>query len=134
MSSDCTPYDDTFRDELRKLLLQHREDTLRDLEFLRHNTIEATESESTHDNSTYASHPADQGSDAQEREMSFMFADRGGKYLEQVDEALKRIDQGTYGKCMSCGDKITVERLRVVPTAKLCKDCKQKYAKSSSAQ
>lgn len=44
--------------------------------------------------------------------------------LKAVERALGRISAGTYGKCMKCGKKISEERLRAMPQAMLCIDCK----------
>lgn len=44
--------------------------------------------------------------------------------LKAVEHALGRLSAGTYGKCMKCGKKITQERLRAIPQAMLCIDCK----------
>lgn len=43
-----------------------------------------------------------------------------------IGQALQKIDEGTYGKCESCGKEIPAERLEAVPAATLCVDCKQK--------
>ncbi len=45
--------------------------------------------------------------------------------LEEVDEALKRIVDGTYGKCANCGQEISIERLEAMPTAKYCASCQE---------
>ena len=45
--------------------------------------------------------------------------------LSEVAHALRRIDQGTYGKCENCGQDIPIERLEAIPTARLCVSCKQ---------
>ena len=50
---------------------------------------------------------ADQGTDAQEREKTFMFASRQGRYLQNIEAALERIDTGSYGVCSGCGDQIS---------------------------
>ncbi|MFW5940428.1 MAG: TraR/DksA family transcriptional regulator [Chloroflexota bacterium] len=43
--------------------------------------------------------------------------------LEQVQSALQRLDDGTYGQCMSCGESISPERLEILPHATLCVNC-----------
>ncbi|MCC5886181.1 MAG: TraR/DksA family transcriptional regulator [Gammaproteobacteria bacterium] len=43
--------------------------------------------------------------------------------LRQIDRALKRLDEGVYGECASCGDTIAPERLRAIVWATLCIDC-----------
>jgi DnaK suppressor protein len=45
--------------------------------------------------------------------------------IHKIDAALARIDAGTYGECVACGDSIGLERLRARPVATLCIDCKQ---------
>ncbi len=45
--------------------------------------------------------------------------------LVEIEEALRRIDEGTYDTCARCGREIAVERLQVMPTARLCADCEQ---------
>jgi DnaK suppressor protein len=44
---------------------------------------------------------------------------------DEVVGALRRVDEGTYGKCERCGEEIPVERLEAIPTARLCMRCKQ---------
>jgi len=134
MIDDKTPYSEKYREELQALLEKRRDETLKDLEFLRRNTIESSETENFSELSTYSSHPADQGTDAQEREKYFMFADRESKYLQQIEDALKRMEEGRYGICLACGKPISLQRLRVVPTAKLCIECKDKYSRKSQSQ
>jgi RNA polymerase-binding transcription factor DksA len=86
------------------------------------------------DNLTYASHMAEQGSDEMEREKNYMFVQRDEKYLGYLQEALVRIDQGTYGVCIDCFDDpknlcrtcplIPSERLELVPITQHCIECK----------
>jgi RNA polymerase-binding protein DksA len=45
--------------------------------------------------------------------------------LEDVDQALQRIEDGTYGECNNCGKSITPERLEALPSAELCIDCQR---------
>ena len=58
------------------------------------------------------------------RELSLMLTDRERQKLVQIEEALKKIDEGSYGVCESCGDEIDEERLIAMPFAKLCLSCK----------
>ena len=48
------------------------------------------------------------------------------KCLRQCDQALFRIREGNFGKCMRCGEKISLQRLEIVPFAKYCVKCKSK--------
>src|SRR3954470_24342755 len=45
--------------------------------------------------------------------------------LNKVDDALARLEQGTYGNCFECGDEIAEKRLRALPFAVRCKDCEE---------
>lgn len=46
--------------------------------------------------------------------------------LKKIDEALRKIEEGTYGICEMCGDEITEERLKILPFAIYCRDCQEK--------
>lgn len=75
---------------------------------------------------TYAFHLADLGSDNNEREKSFMVASLEGDLLAELDEALNRIEDGSYGICAICDQQIHTNRLEAIPYAKLCLECKAK--------
>jgi DnaK suppressor protein len=45
--------------------------------------------------------------------------------LQRINEALDRLDEGTYGRCFECGDEISEARLRALPFAVRCKDCEE---------
>ena len=45
--------------------------------------------------------------------------------LNKINEALRRLDEGTYGNCFECGDEIAEVRLRALPFAVRCKDCEE---------
>jgi len=49
--------------------------------------------------------------------------------LAKVDSALRKIEDGTFGECMSCGEDIGAARLRARPVAELCIDCKSEQEK-----
>lgn len=86
------------------------------------------------ENLTYSTHMAEQGTDEMEREKNYMFVQRDEKYLGYIQEALTRIDQGTYGLCIDCIDEpkylcetcplIPKERLELVPITQHCIECK----------
>jgi RNA polymerase-binding protein DksA len=110
-------------EEFRLLLLEKRREALEELEYCK-KELEEGLSQASGDSSTYSFHMADQGTDAQEQEKTFMFASRQGKFVQTVDMALERLEKGRYGVCTQCGGKIDEHRLRIVPTAKLCIQCK----------
>lgn len=73
---------------------------------------------------TYAFHMADLGSDVNEREKSFMVASIENGILAEMDDALTRIEEGSYGNCAVCDQPIHPNRLEAIPYTKLCLDCK----------
>ena len=73
---------------------------------------------------------ADQGTDAMEREKAFLFASRDEKYLKQINEALERIENGTYGICRVTGKDIGRERLEAVPTTTISYEAKVRESKA----
>lgn len=46
--------------------------------------------------------------------------------LFDVEKALKRIEDGSYGKCINCGNEISIERLEIMPAASFCSSCQEK--------
>ncbi|RMF69803.1 MAG: TraR/DksA family transcriptional regulator [Calditrichaeota bacterium] len=125
-------------EQFKKLLLEKREEFLKELKQLR-GDMSATLKDASGENSAYSFHMADIGTDNMEREKAFFFATREGKYLNRIEEALQRIENGTYGLCVDCIDEeqklcetcpwIPKERLLAVPTATRCVPCKERAEK-----
>jgi RNA polymerase-binding transcription factor DksA len=65
-------------------------------------------------------HPADVGTETFEREKDFSILERVDGQLTDVEHALKRVDDGTYGTCEACGRPIDDDRLRARPAARFC--------------
>lgn len=109
----------------KEILLKTRKKVQKNLEYLKSTVLDSTTKEASGDHSSYSYHMADQGTDAMEREKSFMFAARDEKYLKQIDEALERIENGTYGICRITGKLIQKERLEAVPTTTISVEAKK---------
>jgi RNA polymerase-binding protein DksA len=116
-----------------KLLLKKREELVKNIEYLRGVTSNSTNQEASGDHSAYSFHMADQGTDAMEREKAFLFASRDEKYLKQINAALERIKNGTYGICRVTGKDISRERLEAVPTTTISYEAKMQEGKSGRA-
>ena len=112
-------------EKYEKLLLAKRAKLIQEMGLLKKNA-EATIKDSSGDLSSYSYHMADQGTDAMEREKAFLFASKDGRLLYHINEALRRIKDKKYGKCMQCGKPISSARLEAVPHARLCITCKEK--------
>ena len=108
----------------RKLIIKKKEELYAELGYLEASSMSKTAKDQSGDLSSYSFHMADQGTDTMEREMAFTFASREGRYLHHLNEALERIENGTYGKCRRCGEKIGKKRLEAVPHATQCIKCK----------
>jgi RNA polymerase-binding protein DksA len=114
---------------IKDVLLEKRQGILDDLGDLRESDVSSTLKDASGENSAYSFHMADVGTDNMEREKAFFFATREGKYLKQVEQALDRIEEGTFGICVDCEQPIPWARLEAVPTATRCVPCKEKSTK-----
>lgn len=113
----------------KELILKKKHDLLEELGYLETAAMNATSKDQSGDLSSYSFHMADQGTDTLDREMAFTLASREGRYLHHLNEALERIENGTYGLCRTCGGEIGRKRLEAVPNATQCIACKSKEEK-----
>jgi len=107
-----------FRAELQ----QHRERLLGTIKHHDIGTSSLTEETGELMSSSADNHLADTASETYERELSEGLEGDAREQLRQVDDALARLDAGTYGTCSVCGKEIPVERLEAVPWTTLCID------------
>jgi DnaK suppressor protein len=114
------------------LLLERRKGLIEEMGLLKKSSLDSTVKDASGELSSYSTHMADQGTDADEREKAFLFASKSGRLLYHIDEALRRIKDKTYGKCVECGQQISTARLEAVPHARLCIACKEKEEKKKA--
>ena len=107
----------------KEMILAKRKETIEELDSLKESMMDVTTGEYISESSNYSLH-MEQGTDAMEREKTFLFASRGSKFVNQLDDALARIDARTYGVCKTCGLLVPKERLEAVPTAQTCAEYK----------
>ena len=69
---------------------------------------------------------ADLGSEAYEQSQDLRLAEQIGRRITEIDAALYRITQWTYGNCEECGRAISIERLEAIPSASRCASCQTK--------
>lgn len=119
-----TPYTDAELEHFREIILKKREDAEKELNNLHQQLQESMENKS--DESAYSFHMADAGTDAQEREKTYMLYNRTRKFIRYLDAALERIDNKTYGICKVTGKKISKGRLEAVPHTQLSIEAKMK--------
>ncbi len=79
------------------------------------------------DGGIFASHMAEQATEEADRESDYLLCDEEGRHVQEIEEALRRIDEGIYGACESCGDNIDRRRLEVLPSARFCLPCQERH-------
>jgi DnaK suppressor protein len=107
----------------KELIHAKRKETVEELDSLKESMMDVTTGEYISESSNYSLH-MEQGTDAMEREKTFLYASRGSKYVNQLDDALSRIDAKSYGVCKVCGLLLPKERLEAVPIATTCAEYK----------
>jgi RNA polymerase-binding protein DksA len=110
-------------ERFRTLLLEERKRVEHTLRYL-HEENPGTMEEETEDE-TFDNHLGDAATVTFDREMDYSLEDNSGHVLASIDEALKRIDEGTFGTCARCGKPIAEERLEAMPYATKCIECKR---------
>lgn len=119
-----SPYSDEELEYFREIIIKKMEEAEEELNALQRTLRESMENAS--DESAYSYHMADAGTDAQEREKTYMLFNRTRKFVKYLDDALKRIDNKTYGVCKVTGKKISKGRLEAVPHTQLSIEAKLK--------
>jgi len=102
----------------KEKLLAEKQKVLEEMGDLQQDNLKQSISDASGENSRYSYHLGDVASLAYGREFSMGLAERQQKYLEQIDDALARVEDGTYGICKVTGDLIDIERLEEVLVAK----------------
>ncbi|WP_337872616.1 conjugal transfer protein TraR [Ignavibacterium sp.] len=126
-------------EHFKKIILEKRDEILEQLQNLKEQILDPSTGEYINENSPYSLHMAEQGTDAMEREKTFLYAQRETKFLGYLEDALKRIENGTYGICIECIEEpqhlcetcplIPKARLEAVPHSQLCLPMKQRQEK-----
>jgi DnaK suppressor protein len=94
-----------------------------DLSELEHGALHPVGGEAAGGLSNVPVHPADLGSEEFETALDLDLLENEQQLLVEVNDALGRIDQGTFGRCENCRRDIAAERLRALPYARYCIDC-----------
>lgn len=104
----------------KDLLLKLRDRIIDEISFLSKDSLNRSQRESSGDLSSYSFHMADQGTDNFDREFAANLLSSEQDVLYEIDEAIRRVDAGTYGICEATGASIERERLKVLPFARYC--------------
>ncbi|MEK8129744.1 TraR/DksA C4-type zinc finger protein [Paenibacillus filicis] len=85
-----------------------------------HHGLDNSLRDGTGELSAYDNHPADLGSETFERGKDVALLENAERHLTDINAALSRMDNGEYGRCLTCGEQISFERLQALPTAAYC--------------
>jgi DnaK suppressor protein len=116
------------------LLLEKRATLVSELDSIEDANLSRSQTDQGGELSGYTNHLADAASDYTTLETNLELAEREGKYLINIEDALERIRKGTYGVCKVCHCLIPKKRLEVVPTATKCVNCKQETKKREAVE
>ena len=117
--------------EYRERLLNLKEDILAQIREKSEDTLMKSQKDMSGDISGYGIHMADVASDNYEREFNLGLVSNERKFVFEIEDALKRIEDKTYGICQACNKPIGKTRLKAVPHAKNCKKCQEKIEKEN---
>jgi RNA polymerase-binding transcription factor DksA len=118
---------DPFLKRQKEKLLQLRDGMLDSMSGVARDTLRARAEGS--EASAFGMHQADAGSDAYDRDFALSLLSQEQDALYEIDEALKRIEQGTYGICELCNKPILHARLEAIPFARFTVDCQSQLEK-----
>jgi len=105
-------------DSIKKKLIRKMNDLLRELEDSGEDEISEVESENV------IGDIVDRANSVYEMQIYDKLNEKEREKLQEISEALKRIDEGVYGRCITCGKLIEEKRLMAIPEAKMCIVCK----------
>ena len=115
--------------EFRKLILKRKDEIDDEIKHISDDTLKKSQKDASGDISGYTYHMADVATDNYDREFSLGLASNDRQSLYELEDALKRIEDGTFGVCEHCRLVITKIRLKAVPQARLCVKCQEKREK-----
>jgi RNA polymerase-binding protein DksA len=114
----------TDTDHFRDLLVQERQRVQAAIDNL-HEENPGTITDESGEEAVYDNHLADTATVTYDRELDYTLEENEEHLLAEIDAALQRIENGTYGVCTNCGKQIPPERLEARPWATLCIDCQR---------
>ena len=115
--------------EFKKIILKRKDEILDEIKHISEDTLKKSQKEASGDISGYNYHMADVATDNYDREFSLGLASNGRRIFYELDDALKKIEDGTFGICEDCKSLIAKNRLKAVPYARLCVKCQEKREK-----
>jgi DnaK suppressor protein len=115
--------------DYKKLLLKRKSEILDAIDHASEETMKKSQKDASGDISGYTYHMADVATDTYDREFSLGLVSTERKMLYELDDAFKKIEDGSFGICEDCKTPIAKTRLKAVPYARLCVKCQEKREK-----
>ena len=116
----------------KELILKKKDEIWEEIERISEDALKRSQREASGDISGYTLHMADLATDTYDREFSLGLISNEHKILYEIDDALKRIEEGRYGVCEECSKPISKSRLRAIPYTRLCLKCQKEKERRSS--
>lgn len=126
------PQPNSFLNRQRGRLLQLKDGLLDSMTGVGRDSLRA--GREAHEASAFGMHQADAGSDAYDRDFALNLLSQEQDALYEIDEALKRIEVGTYGVCEMSGKAIPRARLEAIPFARFTVDCQSQFERQRRLQ
>jgi RNA polymerase-binding transcription factor DksA len=124
-----TPFNSAKLKEFQGRLLKIKTILREGMGHLEDNSLKKSGRDASGDLSNLPIHLADAGSDTFEQDFSLGLLEGEDIEVKEIDEALERIENKTYGVCEECSDVIAENRLKVIPYARLCVKCQETVEK-----
>jgi len=119
------------REKYARLLLEEKLKLLKEIG-VEEEYLAKVAREASGDLSSFSYHMADQSGETYRRELQASLTTEQIRVLRAIDEALKRIHEGSFGKCSKCGEDIQKARLDYVPWARHCITCQRSFEGSET--
>lgn len=124
-------FDKKSLDQFKKILIKRKEEINDEINHISSDTLMRSQKEASGDNSGYSYHMADVATDNYDREFSLGLASNERDTLYEIDAALQKIKDGSFGLCEDCEKAISKTRLKAVPYAKSCIKCQEAKEKKA---
>jgi RNA polymerase-binding protein DksA len=111
--------------KFKQALLEERDRVKHAIQYL-HDENPGSIIDETGEETSYDNHLGDTATVTYDRELDYTLEENSEQVLADIEAALQRIEDGTYGICTNCGKQISEERLEARPWATLCIDCARK--------
>lgn len=118
-------------DVYKEKLFNLKDQVLRQIRDISEDTLMKSQKDMSGDMSGYGLHLADVATDNYERDFNLKLVSNERRIVMDIDAALKRIEDKTYGVCEMCKKHIVKTRLKALPHAKYCCKCKEKLEKEN---